>query len=112
MPPDDQPGIVGIPLVWVGIEDVPIMFANALMCQFDNDLSTFIFSAGQVTPPPLSGTPAELAEQVSNLEFLQVKPIARLSLSRDRVRELVAVLEASLDQCDRASRLRPGDPRR
>jgi len=87
------------------------MFANVLMCQFDNDLETFIFSAGQVTPPPLMGGQEEVAEQVAELEFLQVQPISRLSLSMTRMTELVAVLQANLDQRNVAVETRPGDPR-
>jgi hypothetical protein len=108
---EDQPEGIQVPVVWAGIEDAPIAFTNTFLCQFDLDQATFLLTFGQLTPPAFAGTPEEVAEQAENIEFVQIKPIARLSLSEARFRELIAVLQANVDQLERARTMRPGDPR-
>lgn len=105
-----EPEGVAVPLVWSGPEDVPILFANAFVSQFDN-VDGFIVTVGQITPPALIGTPDEVREQVAEIEFVAVKPVVRLGLTRFRMVELIAILQANLDQYDRASTMRGGDPR-
>ena len=100
-----------VPVVWVGAEETPIHFVNAFTSQFDN-MHGFIVTLGQLTPPLLMGsTPEELREQVENVNYVHVKPVARLGLTRDRLAEFVATLSANLDQYDRAQESIPGDPR-
>ena len=107
----DQPEGIPVPLVWAGLEDVPIIYSNSFICQFDQDLQTFIVSFGQTTPPILIGTPDEIEQQAREIEFVQVKPVFRLALSQSRLQELVSVLGANLDQLEHVRTMRPGDPR-
>jgi hypothetical protein len=108
--PDDGPGQVELPLAWIGVEDVPIVFANNFVVQFDNDLASHIITIGQLSPPALIGSPEEIAEQVSKIEFVPVRPVARIALTPQRMVELIAVLQANVDQREQAAKLRPGDP--
>ncbi len=85
-------GPVTVQLTWVGTEEVPIVFANMLMGQVD-DRGDIILSFGQMTPPALIGTPEEKAAQVNRLAYVPVKPIARFSMSRPRVVELIKLLQ-------------------
>ena len=97
-----------------GPEEVPILHANAFVCQFDpQTFDSITLTVGQLTPPAITGgTDAEREEQVRNVAFVPIKPVVRLALTPARARELVATLEANLDQLDRARQPMPGDPRR
>jgi hypothetical protein len=88
-------GPVTVPLTWVGVEEVPIVFVNQFMGQVD-DRGDVILSLGQLTPPALIGTPEEQAKQAQRLAYVPVKPVARLNLSRPRVVEMIAVLNQVL----------------
>lgn len=110
---DDDPGFIRVPVVWNAPEDIPMLTANAFVCQFDPQDSSglFILTVGQLTPPALTGTPDEVEEQARQVSFVPVKPVLRLGLTHFRLEELAAVLQASLDNWDRARTIQPGDPR-
>jgi hypothetical protein len=91
-----------IPLSWVGTEEVPIVFANQFVIQFQPD--EFVLSVGQVTPPPLVGTPEQVAEQASQITFIPVRTVARIGFNRSRLRELIAALQANLENHDKTMR--------
>lgn len=107
----EPPEAIQVPLVWAGVDDLQILFANAFVSQFDVDLQAFILTVGQVAPPALVGTPDEVAEQAHGIDFVSVRPLIRLALTAARMQELAQVLQGNLDQRDQAARLRPGDPR-
>jgi hypothetical protein len=88
-----------IPLVWVGLDELPVLFANQFLIQHWQD--AFVVSVGQLVPPPVTGTPEEQAEEIDQISYVPVKPVARLGFTRERVRELIIFLEASLEQYDR-----------
>lgn len=91
---DERPGIQ-IPLTWIGVEELPIHLANQFVCQFEQQ--EFILTFGQMSPPALlGGTEEERAEQAEQIDFVPVRPLARLAFTETRLRELVAVLEANL----------------
>lgn len=46
--PDDEG--IAIPVVWVGLDEQPVMFANQFVCQLVGP-QEFVLSMGQVTPP-------------------------------------------------------------
>jgi hypothetical protein len=97
--------------VWTGAESHPILFANAFVVQFDNDLGAHFLTIGQVTPPALVGTPDEIKQQAERIDFIPIETIARVALTPQRMQELIAFLQANVDQRERAATLRPGDPR-
>jgi len=91
-----QPEAIGIPTTWIGIENVPIQFANQFIGQVD-DRADIIVSLGQANPPVLVGTPDQVNEQLSRIAYVPVTPVSRVTLSRVRVQELIAVLQQTLD---------------
>jgi hypothetical protein len=109
----DAPGDIEVPLAWMGPEDVPINAANAFVSQYDpQTLDYLILTVGQLTPPAIVGaTPEEREEQVRNVAFVPIKPIVRLGLTPARARELIATLQANLDQLEQVRTVRPEDPR-
>jgi hypothetical protein len=84
-------GPVTVPVTWVGTEEVPVVFVNQMLGQVD-DRGDVILSFGQVTPPALIGTPQEQAAQAQRIAYVPVKPVARFTMSRPRVAELIGVL--------------------
>lgn len=93
--PVESHGIT-VPAVWIGLEEAPISFANQFIGQLD-DRCDVVLSFGQVLAPVLAGTPEQQQEQAQNIPFVQVRPITRVSLSTARVRELVDVLQSTLE---------------
>jgi hypothetical protein len=110
MPADE--GGFELPLVWLGPEDVPILFINAVVSQFDPQMDSLILTLGQLTPPAIVGaTPEERQAQVDQIAYVPIKPVVRVGLTEARGRELVAILQSNLDQLEQARNMRRGDPR-
>jgi hypothetical protein len=88
-------GYVQVPLVWVGTEELPIHFVN----QFAGVIGPgeiFLY-LGSVMPPPILGdTEEERTAQAESIRFVQVKPVARMALTPERLREFIAVLKQTL----------------
>ncbi len=97
-----DPGILSVPPVYVGIDDVPILYANHFIIQHQQ--AEFILSVGQVSPPILLGDEAEQREQAERLSYLPVKVVARLALTRERLQELMTVLQDNLKHFDAQKR--------
>lgn len=92
---------IAVPLAWVEADE-PVAFANQFLFQqvMEND---FVLSVGQAFPPPLLGTPEEQRDQARQLPFVPVRTLGRFSLTRERVVELVNVLQGVLARSDQAS---------
>jgi hypothetical protein len=90
-----------LPLQWMDFHETPILFANHFLVQHQPD--EFVLTLGQVTGPPVIGTPEEIREQARGLHHVPIATIARVGLTRQRVTELIALLQSSLEEHDRAS---------
>ena len=99
-----------IPTAWIGAEDLPILFVNTFVGQVQAEEGAFYLTIGQTLPPALIGTPQERAEQLEQIAYVPVKPVARLALTRSRMEELVAILQMNLENYDQAiQQMREGD---
>jgi hypothetical protein len=96
--PPRAPGL-DLPPRWTDLDDVPILFANHFLVQ--QHPHEFVISVGQLMEPPLVGSPEQVREQAAALTHVPVTTLARVGVTRDRLRELIAVLQASLDEHDR-----------
>lgn len=97
-----------IPLVWIGAEEHPVYLTNQFVCQFNQD--EFILTFGQMVPPAILGSEEEKTQQADQISYVPVKPLARLGLTRARARELIAVLEANLQNYEQyQEQIRGGD---
>jgi hypothetical protein len=97
---DQPPQMLAVPLSWIGYEDVPILYANQVLIQFQPE-GGFVLAIGQATPPPLIGTPEQIAEQAAEVEFVPVKTLARFGMTRAKLQEIITVLQVNLDSSDR-----------
>ena len=86
---------VQLPLSWIGMEELPIIFANQFLGVID-DRAEAIISFGQANPPVAIGTPEEMRKQLERLAYIPVKPVARISLSRERMLQLIDVLSQTV----------------
>jgi hypothetical protein len=98
---DNEDGIA-LPIVYIGVEDTPALFANNFIVQHHQD--AFILTLAQLSPPILLGTHEERLEQAKNVAYVPVKIVGRFSLTRDRVAELIGVLQENLATYDKGER--------
>ena len=91
-----------VPLVYIGIEDVPMQYANQFIIQFQQD--EFILTVAQLAPPVVLGSDEERQEQVSQITHVPVKVAARFALTRARMAELVQLLQGAIERYDAAHR--------
>jgi hypothetical protein len=90
---------VGARLEWIDFDEAPIVFANHFLVQHQPD--EFVLTLGQVTGPPLVGTPEQIREQARDASEVPIHTLARVGLTRHRLTELIAVLQSTLDDHDR-----------
>jgi len=90
----DAKDIFEIPIVISGAEDVSIHFANQFVIQHQQN--EFILTVGQMSPPILLGSEEERREQAKQISFVPVKVIARIAMTRERLVELISVLQQNL----------------
>jgi hypothetical protein len=104
---DEKLEFIDVPIVWVGVEDIPIQYVNQAIGQVGRG-GEFFLSLGQLTPPPLVGTPEQQAEQAQQISYVPIKPVARLGLTRLGVEELIGVLQQTLQNYDRVQKEQGG----
>lgn len=97
-----------IPVAWIGAEELPVLFANTFVGQVEPQQDAFFLTIGQTLPPALIGTPEEREEQLEQVAYIPVKPIARLAFTRERLEFLVAILQTNLDQYKELRRIMEG----
>jgi len=95
-----HPGEISFPLVYVGAEEVPVLLANVFVSQHEQN--EFILTIGQLVPPMLFGTDEERLEQAKKVAYVPVKVVTRLALTRQRIVELIEVLQENLRNYDAA----------
>jgi hypothetical protein len=92
---------LGASLDWIDFEEEPIVFANHFLVQHQPD--EFVVTLGQVTGPPVVGTPEQIREQTRIASHVPIHTLARVGLTRHRLVELIAMLQATLEDHDRLS---------
>jgi hypothetical protein len=106
--PDELDGI-RVPVIWVGADELPVLLANQFVAQVEH--GEIFLTVGQLTPPAIMGaTEEERRQQVENLSYVAVKPVARLAMTPSRLRELISVLDITLRNHEAQSEIQ-GDPR-
>jgi hypothetical protein len=84
-----------LPLNWVDFDDTPMFLANQFLVQQSAD--EFILTVAQVTGPPTT----DGAGATTDVEKLPVMTLGRFAFNRRRMVELVALLQAQLEDHDR-----------
>lgn len=89
---------IKLPIVYIGAEDVPVALANQFIIQHEQN--EFILTFGQITPPILLGNDEQRLEQAKNIAYVPVKVVGRFTFTRQRLSELVDVLQRHLRKYD------------
>jgi hypothetical protein len=89
---------VKVPVVFIGIEDVPILYVNQFVLSFQPQ--EFILTMGQLAPPILLGSEEEQREQAGQLDYVPIKVVGRVGMNRRRLVDLIALLEKQLQRYD------------
>ncbi len=108
--PDENDLEIQLPAVWVGVDDAPIVFVNQFAAQVNAGEVTLTF--GQASAPMLLGTVEEQKAQAAQLPFVPVRSVARLGLTPARLRELVGILQQTLNRADKQAADASQPPRR
>jgi len=92
--------------VWVGVDEAPIVFANQFLgTVFEGEV---VLTLGQATPPALLGTPEQQLEQARQLNFIPIRPMTRVAMNVARLRELIGILEQTLENHTRQQQAQEG----
>jgi hypothetical protein len=94
-----------IPVVWEGLENVPILLANNALGQVGQQ-DEIILSFGQLTPPAIYGDLERQREQAQELQRIAIRPVARLGLTRAALDDLIRILQGTRENFDRAQESR------
>jgi hypothetical protein len=103
--------VVNLPVSWDAFAELTPVAANAFVFQFvpgpDGKPNEVILNVGFLGPPPLQGASTE--EQLAHLKKLggaAVRPIVRLTFSRERAQELRQITDQILNLIETASETR------
>ncbi len=106
---DLPPSSVPVPIVWVGVDELPVFFANQFVAQVER--GEIFLTVGQLVPPAILGnTDEERRQQLESLSYVPIKPVARIAFTPDRLQELSSILEITKQNYETQRRLL-GDPR-
>jgi hypothetical protein len=94
-----------VPVVWEGLENVPILLANNALGQVGQQ-DEIILSFGQLTPPAIYGDVERQREQAQELQRIAIRPVARLGLTRAALDDLIRILQGTRENFDRAQEIR------
>ena len=92
-------------LVWVGTEDMPVVFTNQALGQVGSH-GEILLTFGQSSPPAfVPESDEETARVLEELSELPIKPVARLALTRTSLEQLIVALQTTLKNYDRVQQL-------
>ncbi|MEJ7655628.1 MAG: hypothetical protein WKF33_01180 [Thermoleophilaceae bacterium] len=104
-PPPEEEGRQ-VPVVWVGVEDLPVHLVNQLLAVVQPN--EIFLSFGTIVPPAIMGeTLEERRAQAEAIPFVQVKPIARFGLTPERLTEFIGILQQTLTNYEAQQRSLP-----
>lgn len=97
-PKKSTPDQLAVPLLWVGVDDADIHYANQIIVQ-PGEGTEFFVTFGQVAPPLLFGlTPEENRERAKQIAYVPVRTVARLGLTLERMEQFTEVMQRVLTQ--------------
>jgi hypothetical protein len=90
---------ITVKTVWPdSINALPVLSANQFIAQvsgLSGKIDEVILTFGHAVPPVLLGDDAN--ERLAGLDQVEVRPLARFSVSRDRIQEFAALLQTVSD---------------
>jgi hypothetical protein len=100
MADDESADAIAVPMVWVGLEDLPVLAANQILTQIDED--HIYLTLGVAVPPALIGEDAaERRAQAEQLKYVAARPLTRVAISRRHLGQMIDVLQRTADNFDK-----------
>ena len=94
---DELPaGVFSVPLRWHVPEETPTYYATNMVLQFTK--REFVVSFFQAFPPLLTGTAEEVEQQMSEMDALTARCVARIVIAPDRMPAFVEAFQGNLEQ--------------
>ncbi len=90
---------------WETLDEMPLEAVNTFLAGLIGPNEVFL-ALGQAAGPTISGSEAQQQEQierVQELDSITARPLIRVMMTTQRMRELVGVLEKTLAAHDRAT---------
>ena len=97
---------VAMTVAWKGVEDLPVYTANQFIAQVQGVGSSppddILLTGGHVAPPVFLGVDAEqqAVDFASSNKTVPVNTLFRISMTRARTLELIALLGSAVEQYD------------
>lgn len=101
---------VNLPVLWVGTEETPLVFANQVLGQVGQQ-GEVVLTFGQLAPPTFVGTPEEIARQAERISYVPTNTVARLVITRPGLDQLIEVLQQTVANYERAQQAQKGNQR-
>lgn len=101
---------VNLPVIWVGAEEAPLVFANQILGQVGQQ-GEVVLTFGQLAPPTFVGSPEEIAKQAEQISYVPTKTVARLVITRSGLDQLIDVLQQTVANHERAQQPQKGNQR-
>jgi hypothetical protein len=107
-------GSIPISLIWPDVDEQSVYRANQFLGQLspgpgpDGAPEEFVLTIGYVSPPVMLGSAEEQAATMNALGAVSVRTLARVSMSRGRLQELIGILQQSASNYDVGSGGQPG----
>lgn len=86
---------IAVPLSYVGA-DAPVAFANHFSLQSQGN-KEWVLTVGLMAVPPVLGTPDDVRAEIQRRGFLAVALHGRYVMTRERLKQLSALLAAQLE---------------
>jgi methyl-accepting chemotaxis protein len=102
--PAGIPGNRQLPVVWVGTEETPALFANQVLGQIGPQ-GEIVLTFGQLIPPAFVGTQDQIVKQAEQIEHVSTQTVARLVLTRTGLDELIQLLNQTAENSDQAQKM-------
>ncbi len=71
------------------------LYVNNVTIQTDESLNSYL-TFFQTVPPIVFGEPADIKEQLRNIDTVEAKPVAKLVLTRDMLKKLAELINGQL----------------
>jgi hypothetical protein len=105
MADEDTTEEIKVPMVWVGLEELPVLAANQVLVQIDQD--QLYLTLGVAISPPLVGSDRdELRMQAEQIKYVAARAVSRVAISRRHLGELIDVLQRSAANFDKQGEVR------
>ncbi len=96
-----------VPLAWIGVEELPLLYSDQFIVQYHE--GTFIMSIGQSVPPAFIGTQEEREQQLEQITYVPVKPVARVAFTPAKLDALIDALHQTRDLARQQEWMEGGD---